>query len=102
MKVYANLFIDSKASVRVTKNSTYAHPNELAVQLVVDVPDVFFKRPMPRVELNIPEEYLVDPGKEIVAKWIAQDISDAIKIEAKTVEDGLVAMIKEQIKNESK
>lgn len=96
MKVYANLFIHSDGSLRVTKKDTSAHPAELAVQLVIDVPNVFFSRPMPRVELSIPEEYLINPGKEIVAKWISQNIADSLKLEVKTVEDGLLTMIKSE------
>lgn len=96
MKVNANLFIDNRGGLRMTKKYTGAYANELAVQLVIDVPDVFFNRPMPKVELNIPESFLIDPGAEVAAKWVAQDVADALKIEVKTVEDGLLAMIKEK------
>lgn len=102
MLVKANLFIDNRGGIRVTKQSTGAYANELAVQLVVDVPDVFFNRPMPRVELSIPEEYLINPGAEVTAKWVAQDVSDALKLEVKTVEDGLLTMIKNKEKEETK
>jgi hypothetical protein len=96
MKVTANLFINSNGSIRVTKKDTGAYPSELAVQLVVDVPDIFFKRPMPKVELDIPEEYLISPDQEIVAKWVAPEIAEALKLEVKTVEDGMLTMLKEK------
>lgn len=102
MKVKANLFIDNRGGIRVTKNSTGAYANELAVQLLVEVPDVFFNRPMPIVELDIPQEYLVNPDAEVVARWVAHDISEALKLEVKTVEDGLLTMLKnkeEEVKN---
>ncbi len=93
MKVKANLFIDNRGGIRVTKQSTGAYANELAVQLLVDVPDVFFNRPMPVVELDIPEEYLINPDANVAARWVAPDIAEALKLEVKTVEDGLVAML---------
>lgn len=94
MKVKANLFISNNGDLRVTKKYTAANPRELAVQLIIDIPDVFFYRPMPKVELAIPEEYLIDPGTEIVAKWVAPNIAEALKLEVKTVEDGLLTMFK--------
>lgn len=103
MKVTANLFINRDGSLRITKKDTSAHATELVVQLVIDVPDIFFKRPMPKVELDIPEEYLVNPDSEIAAKWVAPDIAAALGIEVKTVEDGMIAMLKaEQEKRDVK
>ena len=97
MKVKANLFINSNGSLRVTKQNTGAYPSELAVQLVIDVPDVFFSRPMPIVNLSIPESYLVNPDTKFVAQWVARDISDALKVDVKTVEDGLMLALKEKL-----
>ena len=99
MKVKANLFINNQGGIRITKKDTSAYPSELAVQLVVDVPDIFFKRPMPVVDLKIPEEYLINPDATVAAQWVAPDIAEALKLEVKTVEDGLVTMLKEKQSN---
>lgn len=96
MKVQANLFIDSSGNIRVTKRDNRANPRELAVQLVLDVPDIFFKRPMPRVDLSIPPEYLIDPDQKIVARWVGEDVAAALKLDVKTVEDGLLTMLKQK------
>lgn len=94
MKVKANLFIDNRGGLRVTKQSTGAYPSELAVQLVIDVPDIFFTRPIPIVELSIPEAYLINPNEEVVANWVAPEIAENLKLDVKVVTDGLVAMLK--------
>lgn len=94
MKIKANLFIDNKGKLRVTKIDNRAYTSELVVQLIIDVPDLFFKRPMPKVELSIPEEYLINPDAEVVAKWVAEDVADALKLEVSTVQDGLLTMLK--------
>lgn len=101
MKVKANLFISSNGSLRVTKKDASAYPSELAVQLVIDVPDIFFKRPMPIVDLKIPESYLIDPNQAVVAEWVARDVSAALKVNVQTVTDGLLVALKEKIEQES-
>lgn len=93
MKITANLFINPNGNLRVTKKDASSYPSELAVKLVIDVPDVFFNRPMPIVNLSIPKEYLISPDKEVVAKWIAPEIAEALKIEVKEIEDGLINAI---------
>lgn len=100
MKVLANLFIRNDGSIRITKKDKSAYPTELAVQLVLDVPDVFFKRPMPIVNLSIPDEFLINPDKKVTANWIAPEIAEALKIDVKAVQDGLVAAINESRKND--
>lgn len=96
MKIPVYLFVDNSGNIRVTKRDKAAYPRELAIQLMLDVPDVFFNRPMPKVDLNIPPEFLVNPDATITAKWIAPDIAEAIGVEVKRVEDGMVAMIEER------
>lgn len=97
MKITANIFISNDGSLRFTKKYTGASARELAVQLVIDVPDVFFNRPMPIVHMSIPEEFLLDPSKEVAVKWIAPNIADALKVEVKTIEDGLLTALKNQV-----
>lgn len=100
MKVLANIFISKNGSLRITKKDAAAYPSELGVQIVIDVPDIFFTRPVPRVELTVPKEYLVNPDAEVAARWVAQDVADALQLEVKTVEDGLMTMMKDKLKNQ--
>ncbi len=102
MKVTANLFINKDGNIRVTKRDVSAYPTELAVQLIIDVPDIFFKRPMPRVELDVPESYLINPKADVVARWVAPDIAEALGIDIKTVEDGMLTMLKNKLPDEPK
>lgn len=78
----------------MTRRETAAYPLELAIQLEIDVPDTFFRRPIPKVQLDIPEEYLVNPGAEVAARWVADPVADALKLDVKTVEDGLLTMLR--------
>ena len=36
----------------------------------------------------------IDPGAGVAAQWIAPNIAEALAIEVKTVEDGLLAMLR--------
>lgn len=102
MKVKANLFIKNDGSIRITRKDVSAYATELAVQLVIDVPDIFFNRPMPIVNLQIPESFLINPNEKVAAQWIAQDVADALKVEVKTVEDGLLLALKQKSDSEVK
>lgn len=96
MKINAYLFISQNGSLRVTKRDNSAYPNELGVELVVDVPDIFFKRPIPKVEVSVPEEFLINPDAEVAAGFVSYEVAEALKLDVKTVTDGLVAMLKEK------
>ena len=102
MKVTAYLFINSNGGLRVTKKDAAAYPSELGVHLVVDVPDVFFRRPMPRVDVQVPEEFLINPKSEIVASMVATPLAEALKLDVATVEDGLLTMLKAGLGEENK
>jgi len=93
MKIYANLFIDRWGNLRVTKKDPRTNPSELGIQLVVDVPDVFFNRPIPQVTVKIPEAYLLIPDKEIAVNMIAEDVANNLELDIKTVNDGLLEML---------
>lgn len=101
MKIKANLFIRPNGTLRVTKQDSRPNFGELGIQLLIDVPDVFFKRPTPVVNLQIPEAFLVNPDEKVIATWVAQDIAEALKLEVKSVEDGLVDLIKEKNSNQT-
>lgn len=102
MKVTAYLFINSSGSLRITKKDSAAYPSELGVHLVVDVPDIFFRRPMPRVDVQVPAEFLINPNSEIVASMVATPPAEALKLDVTLVEDGLLTMLKNGLIRENK
>lgn len=84
-------------TVRVNKKyPEFIGSREIAFQLALDIPDVFFKRLVPTVNIQVPEDMLVNPDPEIVVSLTAGKVAEALKLDVKTVEDGLAKMLQEQ------
>lgn len=93
MKVHAYLYLSQHGGLRITKTKVNPHPTELAIALALDVPDTFFQRRIPVVNLTIPDHF-ANPGPEITARVIAPDVAAAMRIDVGTIEDGLLALAK--------
>lgn len=93
MKVTAYLFIDQWGGLRLTKREAQPRPTELAIRLVLTVPDTFFKRAIPVVELTLPNHF-ADPDRKVAAQVIAPDIADALKLDVDAVLDGLAVALR--------
>lgn len=98
MNIQAFLVISRSGTLRVVKNRPYLNNDEIAVALNINVPKVFFERLIPSVDINLPEEALIDVGAEIAVKQIAPDVAKSLGLEVETVEDGLKTMIEEKSK----
>ena len=101
MKIKAFLIISSGGSLRVVKNRPALNNDEIAVNLNVDVPDIFFKRLIPSVNITLPAEAIIDLDAKTAVNQVAPRVAESLKIDVKTVEDGLLDMIKEQQKGGS-
>jgi hypothetical protein len=93
MKVPIFLFINQNRQVRMTKKDPAAYPNELGINLILEVPDAFFRRPNPRATVTIPEDILVNPDPKVAVQVIAPQIAESLRLEVKTVEDGLLTLL---------
>lgn len=96
MNIKAYLIISGNKQLRVTKTPPYLHANEIAVLLNLEVPNAVFTRPIPVLDLAIPQDVVMNPDAELVARVIALPVAEALKVEIETVTDGLVEMVKER------
>lgn len=58
MKLRVYLLIDRHGAVEVRKRLPEPHLRQLAVQLTIEIDDKWFNRPVPTVELTIPDEHI--------------------------------------------
>lgn len=58
MKLKVYLLIDQYGAVEVRKRVPDPHLRQIAVKLSIDVDDKWFVRPVPSVELTIPDEHI--------------------------------------------
>lgn len=72
--------------------------NQIAVYISVKVPVAFFERLTPVVEIELPEEAVVNPNIQSVIKLSALEIADKLQLDVTAVEDGLMQMIEAKTK----
>lgn len=99
MIVNGFLIIDDRGSVRMTKGRPYLRNNEVAVQIKINVPDAFFERMIPVVEIDLPKEAVAEPDVSVALNITAQKVADALKLDVQYVYDGLKGMV-ESVKEE--
>lgn len=99
MVLHAYLFVNSQGKIRITRKETGTYPDELALHLKIDVPDSFWRRPIPSVNIQVPD-FQLEPSPEVTAAIVAPEIADKLKLDVKKVEDGLVNMFKEKQEQE--
>ena len=96
MKIKAYLYVDIYKNIRLKKTHTKPSPSEIVIELSVNIPEEFFKRPMPVVNIDIPKDFLIDPDFESVSHFAALEIADKLKLDLKLVEDGLLNLFKQK------
>lgn len=93
MKRNGYLIINSAGSMRITKSAPKLGPSEIALNLSISVPDRFFRRPTADIVIDVPDDAIAPT--EAVVRLVANQVGDALHIEADDVEDGLTTILKE-------
>lgn len=96
MIITAYLIIDASRrtpALRLTKTTPALAGSELAVKLRIDVPDSVFRRPIPVLELTLPEDVVINPDAELVASVTADAIAEPLRLEYAAVRDGLLDLL---------
>lgn len=106
-KPYLVLELDTDAynrpkvtNARVVKNKPTLFSREIGFALEIDIPDVFFNRTAPVVKIELPKDLFVTPDPEIAVSITSKAVAEALKLDVKTVEDGLTTMLKEKVEEQ--
>jgi hypothetical protein len=102
MNIKAFLVISRGGSLRVVKTRPYLNNSEIAVTLDINVPNVFFERLMPTVQIDLPVEAIANPSTDAIVKITALEIADKLQLDVTDVEDGLRAMLTEKKEGSTK
>lgn len=84
-------------SAKVVKNKPVLMTREIGFALEIDIPDVFFNRTAPVVKIELPKDLFVTPDPEIAVSITAKSVAEALRLDVKTVEDGLTQMLKDRV-----
>lgn len=98
MKIRGFLTISSRGALRITKNTPSLYQDEISVKLDINVPDAIFKRPLPTLSIDLPENVVANPDAELAVRLTAYDVSQALKIDVQEVQDGLWEMLRKRDK----
>ena len=99
MIVTSYLYVSSAGNVRSTKTKQSARANEIRIEVKLDIPDAFFKRPSPVVSIAIPPSESPVPIADIVAST-AETVAQALRVEVDDVQDGLFEAIRRREEGE--
>lgn len=61
MKITAYLLIDSHGAIEVRKKPPAPHLRQVAVKLTIELADTWFRRPIPSVEISVPDDHVLPP-----------------------------------------
>ncbi len=91
------LIISRSGTVNVRKNPPYLNSDEVSFRLKINLPDDFFDRVIPVVEVNVPKEAIYNPEAELSLDLLSSEVADKLGLEASEVRDGLVEMLKQKL-----
>lgn len=95
MKITTYLYVSKAKNVRLTKTPQAARPNEIRVEVKLDIPDAFFTRPTPVVSITIPPADAPAPIGEVVAAT-AEAVAEALQVKVEDVQDGLMEALRKR------
>lgn len=59
MKITAYLLIDAHGAIEVRKKPPAPHLRQVAVKIAIDISDTWFRRPIPTVEISVPDDHVL-------------------------------------------
>lgn len=78
---------------KVTKTKPAINNREIAIAVNITVPNAFFERLTPVIDIELPEEAVVNPNIQSVIKLTALEVADKLELNITDVEDGLRSLI---------
>lgn len=79
--------------VKVTSNKPALSNNEICIAINVKVPNAFFERLTPVINIELPQEAVVNPDVQTVIDLSAIEIADKLKLDVTEVSDMLSQML---------
>lgn len=90
----SNYYPRMSADMRVAKTKPSLKAKEIAFKLEITLPDTLWNRPITEIKLDVPQDILVNPDAAAVVSMVSPEIADALKVDVKDIEDGLLTALK--------
>lgn len=85
-----------RGNLRFVKTKPSLNSKEIAIEAKIDVPDVFFERLIPTIEIKVPATAAIQPSIETTVNVTASAVGEALNIEVGKVEDVLTQLVEER------
>lgn len=90
MKIKRYLTVHQNKTIRMTAGKPDLTAHEIAVELNLEIPDSFFRRPVPVVTVVLPDVFTEEPYA--VVRALASNVSEVLGLDIERVVDGLTQM----------
>ena len=84
MKTRAHVYVNHTGQCRITKGGGITHPNEVEIELTIEIPDALFRRSIMRAEVTLPEPVAMPEVRVTVAEALA--MAKALQIDLRQIE----------------
>lgn len=95
--IKAFLIIGRNGSLSVRKNRPFLNSDEVSFKLNVSLPDDFFDRIIPVVDIEVPKEAIYNPEASLTMDLMSEEIASKLNLEISEVRDGLVDLMKKKL-----
>lgn len=82
--------------VKVTSNKPALSNNEICIAINVKVPNAFFERLTPVINIELPSEAVVNPDVQTVIDLTAIEVADKLHLEVTDVQDFLKQLVEQK------
>lgn len=94
MKIYGYLVIQNNSAVRWVKNKPSINNWEIAVMCNITIPDAFFDRLCPVINIELPESLIQQPDIEAIINISANEIAEKLRVSVEDATDGMRELLK--------
>lgn len=99
-KLSAFLIISSSGVISVRKNKPALNSDEVSFRLNINLPNDFFDRVIPVVEVNVPKEAIYNPDAKLTLDLLSIELAEKLNLQASEIRDGLQEMLNRKLYKE--
>lgn len=99
--MYAFLIISRGGSLNVRKNRPALSSDEVSFKLKVNLPNDFFNRIIPVIEVSVPKEALYNPEATVAMELLSVELAQKLDLEASDIRDGLKELMQKKLEKQN-
>ncbi len=102
MTIRAYLIIGRSKTINIRKSRPDLSSDEVAFQIAINLPNDFFERVIPTIDVQVPKEAIYNPEATLVLDLMSSEIANKLRLEVSEVRDGLQEMMRKKLQSEDR